>query len=106
MQFFKTYEAYLLVLKGNSLLKIHGLSIENSLEKGILICVCEDTTMWHIPNVQVAKLHSSYLVSFDASTAIGVTSRNMVFCNNVQCDKKFNSLIQCDMKMVQCDSML
>ena len=71
-QFYKTCTAFPMDLKHDSPLKVHGLLMEDSPKKGIPIRVCENTTMWHIQSVQVAKPHSFYLVSFNASMGISV----------------------------------
>ena len=48
----------------------------------------------------------SLLISIWFVLGLSVTSKNTILCDNVQCDKKCNLLVQCNMKMVQCDSML
>ena len=55
--------------------------------------------------VLVNFLGCEEFVSLDV-TYSPFTSKNTVLCDNVQCDKKCNLLVQCDMKMIQYSSML
>ena len=39
-------------------------------------------------------------------TFLATTSKKIVFCDNVQCDKKCDVLVQCVIKMVQSDKIV
>ena len=54
----------------------------------------------------VTDVPSNHAITTITSFTFSCTSPNIVLYDNVQCDKKCNLLVQCNIKIVPYDSML
>ena len=58
---------------------------------GYILCV--ETGRQHVPRL------NNVATNIIAHVIHTITSRKTIFCDNVQCDKKCDLLVQCDMKL-------